>query len=756
MKQNLTWRFENKALCIDRDRIPFITDLVPGFINAGKYVPGRDVQVVRQSEEEIVLSCRMGDLTGTLEVRTEAELGLSCALALTNETDAAIVLNRYAPLMTVADSEIGLHGHPAEWRVYVESAGCGTPAATFGLTEQEGSHHSFCLGMLVSPGKEALLLGQIEIARSYTMVHVQYGGGFRSTPGKYYWAHEDKAQFRLEQDAVGYQLDPGETFRLDRCVICVGENPFRLLEGYAERLKEVAGVREFTNADVMQGWMSWYNQEAHLRGGWGCCKYDCCSEEVALSESRFMKESGLQDYGMRDVSIDDGYQREVHLGDWLETNHMFPHGMDGLADELHKLGMRAGIWLAPFCATADSRVFTEHPEWFVKNANGEFVTTWDWYHANPPVHSYQLDVTHPGAAEWLTNVYLTLQKQGYYFFKNDFLGDLMWGEGKCYYDKKQTGLMRWRGIIRKVTEALHANGAAHYQLCAGCNLASIGLVDSVRVGSDVCGGVTENHWKQLRNDASMAVGNRWWQSRRFFISDQDNILLQEYRDMRSYSSVQDYEHRLALSKRENPIRMVLAFASAGNLWWGDRLTLCDQENVEMVKKVFPPFQEPAITLDMFDRTIPRLLHSKVNAACGGYDILSVINWEESAVVEKITLDMMGLDEEKEYFVWEMWEEKAIGWLDKRGLVLSIAPHTVKTLRITPVEREKPVLVGSTFHLSMGAIEVCAYEEKNSSLTLTVERPGEEEGRLVFWSPREKGIIEKVVHAGPTGTMVEAE
>jgi hypothetical protein len=67
-------------------------------------------------------------------------------------------------------------------------------------------------------------------------------------------------------------------------------------------------VRKFTNEDVWVGWMTWYNQEHHLRGAFGATGETCASAAVTLEQSRFIVESGLHRYGVRDIEIDDGYQ----------------------------------------------------------------------------------------------------------------------------------------------------------------------------------------------------------------------------------------------------------------------------------------------------------------------------------------------------------------------------------------------------------------------------------------------------------------
>ncbi|WP_406341420.1 alpha-galactosidase [Streptomyces sp. NBC_00648] len=66
--------------------------------------------------------------------------------------------------------------------------------------------------------------------------------------------------------------------------------------------------------------------------------------------------------------IDDGWFGErthdaAGLGDWTPNPERFPGGLKPLADEVHALGMRFGIWVEPEMVNADSALYRAHPEW---------------------------------------------------------------------------------------------------------------------------------------------------------------------------------------------------------------------------------------------------------------------------------------------------------------------------------------------------------------------------------------------------------
>jgi alpha-galactosidase len=68
--------------------------------------------------------------------------------------------------------------------------------------------------------------------------------------------------------------------------------------------------------------------------------------------------------------VDDGWfgaRRDDHagLGDWTPYPGAFPNGLKPLADEVHRLGMRFGLWVEPEMVNADSDLFRAHPDWVV-------------------------------------------------------------------------------------------------------------------------------------------------------------------------------------------------------------------------------------------------------------------------------------------------------------------------------------------------------------------------------------------------------
>jgi alpha-galactosidase len=87
------------------------------------------------------------------------------------------------------------------------------------------------------------------------------------------------------------------------------------------------------------------------------------------------------DCGLQEMIIDDGWQINYkgktseqswggNYGDWLVDENKFRGGLKPTFDYIKSRNMKPGLWISICSATPDSRVFREHPEWFVEDSIG--------------------------------------------------------------------------------------------------------------------------------------------------------------------------------------------------------------------------------------------------------------------------------------------------------------------------------------------------------------------------------------------------
>ncbi len=222
---------------------------------------------------------------------------------------------------------------------------------------------------------------------------------------------------------------------------------------YANVLGERFGVRKRPAPRV---WTSWYSFAADI------------DEDRLLGIL-----DGLDDLPFDCFAIDDGWQRAI--GDW-RANHRFRSGMDDLAARIRAAGLLPGLWLAPFIARAGARILREHPDWFVRDDTGELVRAGH----NWGDDYYGLDLTHPGALAYITDLIRQIVAWGYRFLKLDFLF------GGAIPGRRRGELAREAAYRRGIEAIRGAAGDDTYLLGCGAPIVpSLGVFDAIRIGPDV-------------------------------------------------------------------------------------------------------------------------------------------------------------------------------------------------------------------------------------------------------------------------------
>ena len=86
-------------------------------------------------------------------------------------------------------------------------------------------------------------------------------------------------------------------------------------------------------------------------------------------------------------------------------------------------------------------------------------------------------------------------------------------------------------------------------------------------------------------------------------------------------------------------------------------------------------------------------------------------------------------------VWSFWDRAYLGERDVSApLAFELDAHECRLLRLTPVDKTAPVLVGSTLHIGVGAAELLHVETSTDSLRIEFTDAGARDGELlVAWA-----------------------
>ena len=204
-------------------------------------------------------------------------------------------------------------------------------------------------------------------------------------------------KFIIRKDVEGLHLKAGQEYEVFDIAIIEGDMD-DVMDKY---FFDFVGCKK-PEIKHLSGYTSWYNYFQNI------------SEEIIIRDLNGLDRASEE---VNIFQVDDGYQQAV--GDWLLTDEKkFPKGMKYIADEIHKKGYKAGIWLAPFSAQVSSKIAKEHPDWLLRhNRNGKkMLGCQGWGGA------YTLDIYNEEVRAYIMEVFDTvLNVWGFDMVKLDFL-----------------------------------------------------------------------------------------------------------------------------------------------------------------------------------------------------------------------------------------------------------------------------------------------------------------------------------------------
>lgn len=188
----------------------------------------------------------------------------------------------------------------------------------------------------------------------------------------------------LESDVCGRVLEPGEKFTLfDYVVSEDGKDYFNSFTPVCD--------------EKLLGYSSWYNYYQNIN-------------EEKIDSALWSLDDRFQLF-----QIDDGF--ETFVGDWFNVDkEKFPDGLEPIVGKIHKKGLKAGIWLAPFVAERDSALFREHPDWIARIERGDVI-----YAGNNWSDFCPLDLSNQEVVQYIRDTLRHYSDIGFDFFKLDFL-----------------------------------------------------------------------------------------------------------------------------------------------------------------------------------------------------------------------------------------------------------------------------------------------------------------------------------------------
>ena len=136
----------------------------------------------------------------------------------------------------------------------------------------------------------------------------------------------------------------------------------------------------------------------------------------------------------------------------------------------------------------------------------------------------------------------------------------------------------------------------------------------------------------------------------------------------------------------------------------DNLPELPPERLGILQSILPVFGEAACPLDLFENEFPASFHLKMNKDFDSWDVLGMVNWDESNSADKIvSFAQMNLDTTRTFLVYEFWNQEFLGEF-KENLHISLKPSSAMVMAIHE-KQAVPQIISTSRHITQGGVEL---------------------------------------------------
>lgn len=418
--------------------------------------------------------------------------------------------------------------------------------------------------------------------------------------------------------------------------------------------------------------------------------------------------------------LDDGW--EASYGNW-EPNLKFPNGMEEIAAWIQKAGMKAGIWTCPFTIHQNAPIIKEHPEWILKQKNGEYC----YFKVNDRICKV-LDVTHPGVVQYLENLYRVLTNWGFTYHKLDFTRCAILYEDADFYDAEKPPIRAYCEAMRAIRRGMGDD--SFLLICGGLYDPLVDIADGQRTGSDVL-----SMWKRegrlclpftVKQNTLRYYMNEWWHN------DSDSLMVRRNDKMCS-------ENMLALgtlSDVEAQTFTANQYCGGGLVGMTECLPEIDKDRLSLLQHITPIVETEIHPLSLYGSRFVSdiVVHIKEK----GYNTVVHINWSDESQPFSLCLSSRIAPKDSEYVVAEFFSGKVFETVHQNETVSfeSVPPHGVAIVKIA--EKKLPMIVGSNAHFSMGGEVTEILENQDGTIDVKTICPTGFEAKYMVLT--KKGIL----------------
>ena len=577
---------------------------------------------------------KLPDLAYTLAIYQGKDFGVIQA-EVQNHTGNSVTIQSIRSVEAAGDKTIDLGGVQSADRVLSDSfSEDWPPLQIYDLGKApQGMHRAVGSQLIYNrESKESLFLGALTSNRFLTIIHLQTQSSSSDAPGVASYTVDSTGTTEIQATdpesglregpaenliELSVALSAGESLTSERVMFAAGRDYRSLLENYGTVIRELHRSRASSNP--MLGWWSW------------TAFYTKITEGTALTNAQWLAEHLMvlgYDYFHFDLGY--GYSR----GEYATPNaSQFPRGMRDLTHRISRLGLKVGVWTAPFEVGERSSTYEHHKDWLVHNAHGDPISIGEAEEVKGE-RLFVLDVTHPDAQQYLRQTYRTLVREwGARYIKLDFMDNTAI-EG--YYHRPNTTALEAQRIGLEIIRSTVGEDVL-LDKDGSPMLNPVGLVDEGRISQDT------GHAFLRSKEAEPGIAARYYMHRNFFITDPDAFTV-------SRQLLEERTIQAPVTLNEAQVSIALAAISGGMFEIGDDLPTLgsDPERFALVENsdllAMAKLERAALPLDLLTYTAndeqPSIFLLREDQR---QSILAVFNWTERPSSHTLSFSDLKLD-----------------------------------------------------------------------------------------------------------------
>jgi hypothetical protein len=577
--------------------------------------------------------------------RSRTGEALTIESTVTNTGDETVILGSI-DLFRIDPAQAGrvvLGGKPSEFTVFKQQT---WNTRVQSLTSDDGAHASQFIGHLYSPVAGRVLSANfVTIDRMVGTHHFNYD------------AESGSLAYRACCQLRGHELAPGAKLKSETLVVRAYDDPHKPLEDWAKALQR--RYKPVLNEKTTVGWLGWSWVDS-------MSPREETPQAITLGNARAIRDR-LPGFQFDYMWISQTNLHEMTPGNWLTFNKQhYPGGFENMIAELKELGIKTGLWIAPFWAFEGSEAFTENPESLVRAKDGTLLsskTGWAFIQSESARQDTftlaKLDGSHPAALDYIRKVFKAYKKLGIRYYMLDFLGSPS-GPKRSVWDKKMTASESDRALMLAIRES--AGPDTHLLTAVGSTPCYVGATDAARVNQDFGEGrplyppfhclfnatyiVNDRYFGNVRSFLQNAAST-WFTHRRLWINDYNLMTVDQ-----------------PVPRNVAEITATVFGLSGSPIMLGDDIRTISEERLRLIKLCLPRTEEMARPVDLFEHVQPddyaRVLMLRVKTKWDSYVLAAVFNLDDVSQRTTLELSSLGLSAKGRYTVYDFWNEDYCG------------------------------------------------------------------------------------------------